>query len=63
VLGFFPEYRMEPFRSLYVEEMVDAYHRVKAVGLKNIRIGNTGVFARTREDQEYLMKNVGEDVY
>lgn len=40
-----------------------AYHRVKAVGMKNIRIGNTGVFARTREDQEYLINNVDEGVY
>ena len=63
ILAFFPEYRMKAFRSPYVKEMVEAYHRVKAVGMKNIRIGNTGVFARTREDQEYLMKNVGEDVY
>ena len=54
---------MKAFRSPYVEEMVAAYHRVKAVGLKNIRLENTGVFARTEEDQEYLMKNVDEGVY
>ena len=63
ILAFFPEYRMKAFRSPYVKEMVEAYHRVKAVGMKNIRIGNTGVFARTREDQEYLMNNVDEGVY
>jgi hypothetical protein len=62
-LAFFPEYQMKAFRSPYVKEMVEAYHRVKAVGLKNIRIGNTGVFARNKEDQEYLMKDVDEDVY
>ena len=32
------------------------YRPVKASGLKNIRIGNVGVFARTKEDQEYLME-------
>jgi hypothetical protein len=38
--------------------MVEAYHRVKATGLKNIRLGNVGVFARTKEDQKYLMENM-----
>jgi hypothetical protein len=32
--------------------MVEAYHRVKAAGLKNTRLGNIGVFARTKEDQK-----------
>ncbi len=63
ILAFFPEYRMKAFRSPCVKEMVEAYHRVKAVGMKNIRIGNTGVFARTIEDQKYLMNNVDEGVY
>jgi hypothetical protein len=43
--------------------MVEAYHRVKTTGLKNIRLGNIGVFARTKEDQEYLMENVDEGAY
>jgi hypothetical protein len=38
--------------------MIEAYHRVTASGLKNIRLGNIRVFARTKEDQEYLMANV-----
>jgi nitrite reductase/ring-hydroxylating ferredoxin subunit len=38
--------------------MVLAYQRVKAAGLKNIRLGNLGVFARTEADQIYLMENV-----
>ena len=28
--------------------MVEAYIEVKAVGLRNVRLGNTGVFASTR---------------
>jgi hypothetical protein len=54
---------MKAFRSPYVKEMVEAYHRVMAVGMKKIQIRNTGVFVRTREDQEYLMNNVDEVVY
>jgi pyruvate-formate lyase-activating enzyme len=63
ILAFFPEYRMKAYQSPSVTEMVKAYQRVKATGLKNIRIGNAGVFARTKEDQKYLMENVDEGVY
>ena len=63
ILAFFPEYRMKEYKSPSVIEMIEAYHRVKATGLKNIRLGNIGVFARTKEDQEYLMNNVDEGVY
>ncbi len=63
ILAFFPEYRMKVYKSPSVTEMVEAYHRVKTTGLKNIRLGNIGVFARTKEDQEYLMENVDEGAY
>lgn len=63
ILAFFPEYRMKSYKSPSVMEIVEAYHRVKATGLKNIRIGNIGVFVRTKEDQEYLVDNVDEGVY
>ena len=43
--------------------MVEAYQRVKAVGLTNIRLGNVGVFARTADDQVFLMENVDPAVY
>lgn len=63
ILAFFPEYRMKAYQSPSVMEMINAYQRVKASGLKNIRLGNVGVFARTKEDQEYLMDNVDEGAY
>ncbi len=58
ILAFFPEHRMKDFRSPKVEEIVDSYEGVKSVGLKNIRLGNVGVFARTEKDQEYLVSHV-----
>jgi pyruvate-formate lyase-activating enzyme len=63
ILAFFPEYRMKDYASPTVAEMVEAYHRVKAVGLKNIRLGNVGVFARSAADQAYLMENVDFGAY
>jgi len=36
--------------------MLEAYARVRDVGLKNVRLGNIGVFVRTEEDLELLRK-------
>ena len=63
ILAFFPEHQMKDFRGPTVEEIVDAYQGVKSVGLKNIRIGNVGVFARTQEDQAYLMSRVDKSSF
>ena len=58
LLAFFPEYRMKEYRSPTVKEMVSAYRKVKAAGLKNIRLGNLGVFVRTQADETFLMEGV-----
>lgn len=58
ILAFFPEYRLKDFRTPTVYEMVDAYQRVKATGLQNIRLGNIGVFARYERDLDYLQAHV-----
>jgi pyruvate-formate lyase-activating enzyme len=63
ILAFFPEYKMKDHASPTVFEMVDAYRRVKAAGLKNVRMGNIGVFARSEADQAYLMQNVDPGAY
>lgn len=58
ILAFFPEYRMNHFRAPTVKEMVEAYQRVKATGLQNIRLGNIGVFVHSEQDQDYLKAHV-----
>ena len=63
ILAFFPEHQMKDFRSPNVEEIVDAYQEVKSVGLKNIRLGNVGVFARTEKDQTYLVSHVDKGAF
>ncbi|MBW2237776.1 MAG: radical SAM protein [Deltaproteobacteria bacterium] len=63
ILAFFPEYRMKNFRSPTVGEMIEAYRRVKNVGLKNIRLGNVGVFAPTEADQKQLMASVDQGAF
>jgi pyruvate-formate lyase-activating enzyme len=63
ILAFFPEHRMKDFRSPTVEEIVDAYQGVKSKGLKNIRLGNVGIFARSEKDQEYLISHVDKSSF
>ena len=54
---------MKDFTSPTVEEIVDDYQGVKSVGLKNIRIGNVGVFAHTEKDQKYLISHVDKGCF
>jgi len=59
LLAFFPEYRMMNTRSPNTVEMIESYHAVKKAGLKNVRIGNIGVFAKTETDYELLKRETG----
>jgi pyruvate-formate lyase-activating enzyme len=63
ILAFFPEYRMKDYARPTVEQMVDAYQKTKATGLRNIRLGNLGVFLRSEADQMYFMENVDPGAY
>ena len=63
ILAFFPEYKMKDFSRPSVAEMVEACKGVKAVGLTNVCLGNVGVFARSANDQAYLMENVDPNAY
>ena len=58
ILAFFPEYQMKDYRAPFAEEMVEAYQRAKATGLQHVRLGNIGVFARSKQDQDYLKAHV-----
>lgn len=63
LLAFFPEYRMKSYNSPTVKQMVAAYRKTKNAGLKNIRLGNLGVFLKSEDDQKYLMQNVDPVAY
>jgi len=60
ILAFFPEYKMLEFRAPNVEEMLEAYAAVRAAGLKNVRLGNIGIFARTNAEIERVLRVTGE---
>ncbi|MGD9216296.1 MAG: radical SAM protein [Desulfobacteraceae bacterium] len=58
ILAFFPEHRMSGYRAPTAPEMISAYHSAKAAGLRHVRLGNLGVFARTEADHELLSRQV-----
>ena len=58
ILAFFPEHQMKGFRRPHVKEIVEAYTKIRSVGLQNIRIGNLGVFIHNDEDRDYLLANI-----
>jgi pyruvate formate lyase activating enzyme len=59
ILAFFPEYRMMKNRAPNLQEMIEAFATVKATGLKNVRLGKTGIFAQEEEDYQLLLEEVG----
>jgi pyruvate-formate lyase-activating enzyme len=63
ILAFFPEYQMKRYKSPKASDMVEAYIGVKTVGLRNVRLGNTGVFASSEEDYRLLKEKVGVGNY
>jgi len=63
ILAFFPEYQMKENRSPTLQEMIAAFTEVKATGLKNVRLGNTGIFARQEEDYSLLLEKVGPGAF
>jgi pyruvate-formate lyase-activating enzyme len=63
ILAFFPEYQMKRYKSPKVSEMIEAYQAVRASGLRNVRLGNTGVFVSSEEDHDLLKERVGVGNY
>ncbi len=59
ILAFFPEYRMKDHRAPTLGEMITAFKVVKGTGLKNVRLGNTGIFAKKEEEIQVLLERVG----
>ena len=63
ILAFFPEYQMKRYKSPKAADMVKAYFEVVGTGLRNVRLGNTGVFASSEEDLHLLKEHVGVGNY
>lgn len=61
ILAFFPEYRLkgEGVSSPNLDRMLRAYDEVKAAGLKNVRLGNVGVFIKHNREYDLLVSRTG----
>ncbi len=54
ILAFFPEYQLRDVSPPNLGQMLEAYKRAKDRGLKDVRLGNIGVFVSTEEELEFL---------
>jgi len=55
ILAFFPQYKLKDVPPPNLEQMLAAYEAAREAGLKQVRLGNLGVFVRTQEDLERLL--------
>jgi pyruvate formate lyase activating enzyme len=58
ILAFFPKFQLKDVPPPMVTQMLEAYERVRDVGLTNVGLGNVGVFVRTQEDLEALTRAI-----
>ena len=61
ILAFFPEYKLKGNRQPTLWEMLKTYFSVKDMGLENVKLGNSHVFSRNREEWELLVSAVGKE--
>ncbi len=61
ILAFFPAYELSSVRSPTVSEMLAAHQAAARAGLRNIRLGNLGIFAKTAKDQERVLAAIGRE--
>ncbi|MEM2876096.1 MAG: radical SAM protein [Candidatus Bathyarchaeia archaeon] len=56
VIAFFPEYRMMDVPSPSLQQMVEAFVAARDAGLKNVKLGNLGLFVKNDVEYELLVK-------
>jgi len=56
IVAFFPEHEMTNVPSPNFQQMAEAFEATKDAGLKNVKLGNLGVFVKSNEEYEMLTK-------
>jgi len=57
ILAFFGEYKLKDLPSPNISQMLDAYQKTKEAGLRNVRLGNIGLFLKSEKDYEIVVKS------
>ncbi len=62
ILAFFPAYKLKNNRTPTLTEMIQTYLAVKKdVGLKNVKLGNCHIFAKTKREWNFLVGVLGRE--
>jgi len=62
ILAFFPAHRLKDVPPPTVEQMLAAHDAVTAAGLRQVRLGNLGVFVRSDADYDRLLARAASAV-
>ncbi|MFX0114477.1 MAG: radical SAM protein [Candidatus Hodarchaeota archaeon] len=65
LLAFFPCYKLSesPNRPPTVQEMVESFLAMQHQGLKNLRLGNLGVFVKNDQEANHIVEILGDDSF
>lgn len=56
IIAFIPEYQLIEIPPPTFKRMVNAFFSAKDAGLKNVKLGNLGLFVRSEEELDFLAK-------
>ena len=62
LLAFFPQNELRHVAPPSLEQMLEAYQAVKEKGLRQVRMGNLGVFVRKEEDMQRLLTSAADGI-
>ncbi len=65
LLAFFPCFELNSplYRGPNVSEMAKSFEIMKEIGVKNLRMGNLGVFMKNQKDMDFLETKFGKNFY
>jgi hypothetical protein len=52
---------MKDVKHPSLDDMVRVFKSVREIGLRNVKLGNCGVFAKSSKDWEHLLQEVGKN--
>lgn len=61
ILAFFPMFKLKSERAPTLMEMLKSFSIAKSKGLKNVKLGNLGVFIKTNQDMKTLLAVAGKE--
>ncbi|MEM0083815.1 MAG: radical SAM protein [Candidatus Methanomethylicia archaeon] len=56
IIAFIPEYQLKSIPSPTYQQMIEAFELARDAGLRNVRLGNVGLFIKSMDEYEELIR-------